>query len=123
MDPPRGSMRCAPIAYATAFDKHGVLMAMKATCAGQTFSPIAGRSSRYSAAVNDVTFNFKGESKHMMPVTQIPAYDASQLPAVYFSREPPGGGSTGGGKRPGGKPAAKPKPKKATGGKTSKKRK
>jgi hypothetical protein len=61
----------------------------------------------------------------MMPVTQMPAYDASQLPAVYFSREPPGGGSTGGGKRPGGKPAAKPKPKpkKATGGKTSKKRK
>jgi hypothetical protein len=60
----------------------------------------------------------------MMPVTQMPAHDASQLPAVFFSRElPPGGGSAGGGKRPGGKPAGKPKPKKAAGGKTSKKRK
>jgi hypothetical protein len=59
----------------------------------------------------------------MMPVTQMPANDASQLPAVYFSRNPPGGGSAGGGKRPGGKPAGKPAPKKAGGGKTSKKRK
>lgn len=59
----------------------------------------------------------------MMPVTQMPANDASELPAVYFSNKPPGGGSAGGGKRPGGKPAGKPKPKKAAGGKTSKKRK
>jgi hypothetical protein len=60
----------------------------------------------------------------MMPVTQMPAHDASQLPAVYFSREPPGGGSAGGGKKPGGKTAIKPAPKKTkTGGaKTSKKR-
>jgi hypothetical protein len=61
----------------------------------------------------------------MMPVTQMPANNASQLPAIYFggSRVPPDGGSVGGGKRPGGKPAGKPKPKKAAGGKTSKKRK
>jgi hypothetical protein len=61
----------------------------------------------------------------MMPVTQMPANDVSQLPAIYFngSRNPPGGGSAGGGKRPGGKPAGKPAPKKAGGGKTSKKRK
>ena len=74
-------------------------------------------------AVNDVTFNSKEKAKNMMTVTQMPAHDASQLPAVYFSREPPGGGSGGGGKRPGDKPAGKPKPKKTAGRKTSKKRK
>jgi hypothetical protein len=60
----------------------------------------------------------------MMPVTQMPANDASQLPAIYFgtpSRNPPGGGSAGGGKRTGGKPA-KPAPKKGGGKKTPKKR-
>jgi len=59
----------------------------------------------------------------MTPVTHIPTHDASQLPAVYFSRVPPDGGSAGGGKRPGGKPAGKPAPKKTGGKKTSKKRK
>jgi hypothetical protein len=58
----------------------------------------------------------------MTPVSHMPAHDANQLPAVYFSREPPGGGSAGGGKRPGGKPASKPAPKKAGGKKGSKKR-
>jgi len=59
----------------------------------------------------------------MMPVTQMPANDASQRPAVYFSsNKPPGGGEVGGGKRPGGKSTGKPAPKKTGGGKTSKKR-
>jgi len=58
----------------------------------------------------------------MTPVTHIPAHDASQLPPVYFSREPPGGGSAGGGKRPGGKPANKAGSKKGGAKKGSKKR-
>lgn len=58
----------------------------------------------------------------MMPVTHMPTHDASQLPAVYFSRELPGGGLAGGGKRPGGKPPSKPAPKKPSKGKPSKKR-
>jgi hypothetical protein len=56
----------------------------------------------------------------MMPVTEMPANVANPLPAIYFSRNPPGGGGTGS-KKPGSTKARKPATKKPGGKKTPKK--
>lgn len=57
----------------------------------------------------------------MMPVTEMPANVANPLPAVYFSRNPPGGGGTGLKKPVSTTKARKPATKKPGGKKTPKK--
>jgi hypothetical protein len=43
----------------------------------------------------------------MMTLTQMPQYDVSQLPTVYFAEGPPGGGGADGKKKKKGKKAKK----------------